>query len=687
MDVIVLETGHGVRDLEVEADLPDGTSIVLSVNVQPLPVEGSPLGGLVVSFRDVTEAALESRRLVEREDRLAAAHAVAKLASWELLPDTDEVRIFQALPGDDALTGTTIPLDALLGDRDGEERDRTREDLAACLRGERDDTVRISPRVRPSGTVWLETRSRAVRDAEGRVISVRGTTQDVTEQELAKRETARARDFFQTTLDSLSAHIAVLDEHGAIILTNRAWRAFSPGGVEASTGVGANYLAVCDAAQDDPGSRRTAAALRAIIAGQQESFVDEYPCHGPDSQAWFAIRAMHFDGPGNARVVVSHEDVTARRQAQAQLTTHTALLDEIDAAVVATDAAGRVTLWNRCAEQLYGRTSAEVVGRDAARLLSPSEDDDIFLRYMADLQREGRANSLLELQHKDGSTFQASLHGRVMLDADGNHAGWISVSVDMTERVAAERALLAARNYMKAVTDSMGEALYTLDAAGRLIYMNEAAEKLLGFSQAELEGQIMHEMTHARHPDGTPHPIEDCPMWHARRDGQTRRVDDDIFIHRDGSEVPVAYIASPFETDEGIEGCAVVFSDISERKDQEKALRAEADKLKWIGRIQDALAEDRFVLYAQPIVDLATDEAVQSELLLRMREPDGRIIGPGEYLGVAEQYGMIGEIDRWVVERGLQIASHGPARGDQPLGGLSRRRVDPQAYRGLPRPL
>ena len=112
-----------------------------------------------------------------------------------------------------------------------------------------------------------------------------------------------------------------------------------------------------------------------------------------------------------------------------------------------------------------------------------------------------------------------------MLDADGNPAGWISVSVDMTERVAAERALLAARNYMKAVTDSMGEALYTLDAEGRLIYMNEAAENLLGFSQAELEGRLMHDMTHSRHPDGTRHPIEDCPMSArpAGRPGEARR--------------------------------------------------------------------------------------------------------------------------------------------------------------------
>ena len=69
--------------------------------------------------------------------------------------------------------------------------------------------------------------------------------------------------------------------------------------------------------------------------------------------------------------------------------------------------------------------------------------------------------------------------------------------------------------------------------------------------------------------------------------------------------------------------------------------------------------EDRFVLYAQPIVDLRTSEVVQHELLLRLREPDGKIVGPGAYLHIAEQYGLIGEIDRWVVERGTEIAATG----------------------------
>jgi EAL domain-containing protein (putative c-di-GMP-specific phosphodiesterase class I) len=121
----------------------------------------------------------------------------------------------------------------------------------------------------------------------------------------------------------------------------------------------------------------------------------------------------------------------------------------------------------------------------------------------------------------------------------------------------------------------------------------------------------------------------------------------------------VAYTASPFETDEGVEGCVVVFEDITVRKAHEESLTLEAEKLAWIGRIQAALAENRFLLHAQPIVDLNTGEVVQRELLLRMREPGGQIVGPAAYLDVAEQYGQIGEIDRWVIRRGAEIASTG----------------------------
>jgi EAL domain-containing protein (putative c-di-GMP-specific phosphodiesterase class I) len=169
----------------------------------------------------------------------------------------------------------------------------------------------------------------------------------------------------------------------------------------------------------------------------------------------------------------------------------------------------------------------------------------------------------------------------------------------------------------------------------------------------------MHEVIQARRPDGSALAFAGSPIAQVRVHGRTVRESDDVFVRRDGSTLPVAYTAAPFETDEGVEGCVVVFADITERKARETVLQQEADTLGWIGRIQDALMEDRFVLYAQPIVDLASGKTVQRELLLRLQEDDGSVVAPGAFLDVAERYGLISDIDRWVVERGAEIAAGG----------------------------
>jgi diguanylate cyclase (GGDEF)-like protein/PAS domain S-box-containing protein len=80
-----------------------------------------------------------------------------------------------------------------------------------------------------------------------------------------------------------------------------------------------------------------------------------------------------------------------------------------------------------------------------------------------------------------------------------------------------------------------------------------------------------------------------------------------------------------------------------------------ASRLSWTDVIRDALDEERLVLQAQPILDLATGEIHQYELLLRMRDPLGELISPQAFLPVAERYDLIGAIDRWVVKRAIQM--------------------------------
>ena len=82
-------------------------------------------------------------------------------------------------------------------------------------------------------------------------------------------------------------------------------------------------------------------------------------------------------------------------------------------------------------------------------------------------------------------------------------------------------------------------------------------------------------------------------------------------------------------------------------------------RLAWVDRITDALDQDRFTLFAQPIMHLDSRKITRHELLLRMIDEGGRIISPAMFLGVAEKFGLINRIDRWVVDHAIgALAAH-----------------------------
>jgi PAS domain S-box-containing protein len=603
-----------------------------------------------------------SGELVATQARLREAHEVAGLSSWEWHPESDEVTVFQALSEVPELSGTRVSFGELLGAMSPDDGEAARNDLDAIARGEHEQSIRGCRYDLPTGQAWLETRSRAVRDRDGRLVCIRGTTQDVTASHFAAEELARSRDFFQATLDSLPTEIVVLDEQGDVIMCNRAWTAVAAAnGALNLTGIGANYLSACDTANEGAGAL-TAAALREIIAGTSQEFTTEYRCHGPGLERWFALRATRYDGPGPARVVIAHDEITARRKAEAEISTQAALLDEVDVAVVANDEAGQIIRWNAGAEAMFGYSHSEAMGRQAAQFIAANDlaraEDAI-----AATGRGGHWEGLLNFQRKDGSGFPGEVRVRRIVDEDGLEEGRIAVIVDVSKRVASERALVAAHNYAHAVADGMREGLCTTDPQGRLTYMNRAAERLLGWSAAKVKGQRLHDLVHAARPGAARCDIDTCPIMRASQEAGPVRVEEDLFRCREGDLLPVAFTAAPFVTDDGVGGCAVVFEDITDRKQRQEDMERDVETLSWIGRIQNALAEDRFELFGQPIIDLGSGETVQRELLLRMREPDGEVVAPARYLPIAEQYGLIGDIDSWVIGRATEIAAEmGPVQ-------------------------
>jgi PAS domain S-box-containing protein len=234
---------------------------------------------------------------------------------------------------------------------------------------------------------------------------------------------------------------------------------------------------------------------------------------------------------------------------------------------------------------------------------------------------------------------------------DGEVIGIGVVVVDATERRQADE-------FRSAVMANMVEGVCAVDAEGCLTFMNAAASRMLGWSERELRGKPVHAAIHFQHADGSPFPVDECELHRAHTQNRTLRVADDAFTRKDGSIFPVAYSAAPLVSGADVHGVVAVFRDTSEEKAEQDHMKRELDALTWVGRIRDALDEDRLILYSQPIVPLAGGQPSE-ELLLRMVGREGEIIRPASFLPAAEKYGLIGEIDRWVVTEAARLAASG----------------------------
>ena len=209
-----------------------------------------------------------------------------------------------------------------------------------------------------------------------------------------------------------------------------------------------------------------------------------------------------------------------------------------------------------------------------------------------------------------------------------------------------------------AVMENMAEGLYVVDRHGRMVMMNAAASKLLGWAEEELSGHRLHDVIHYQRANGTPLPVAECEITRSYRAGRALRAHDDVFTHKDGSIVPVAYTVSPLVEGGETTGAVVVFRELVDAPIERPASRRDPETRSRLRTIREALDEHRLTLYAQPIVPLEGG-APADELLLRMIGRDGAVIPPSDFLPVAEQYGLIGEIDCWVVAEAIRHAAAG----------------------------
>ncbi|MGB7104079.1 MAG: EAL domain-containing protein, partial [Acidimicrobiales bacterium] len=288
------------------------------------------------------------------------------------------------------------------------------------------------------------------------------------------------------------------------------------------------------------------------------------------------------------------------------------------------------------------------------------QDRPAFQEAIDETLATGSAELIHRIVAYDGENRVVRMRTELVAGKDGLPERIVGVSLDVSIYILAKQELNQSRQFLLAITNNMAEGMIATDGEGVITFANAAAGKLFRLDPSDLVGRQTHDAFQLKGNAAPSTEEAGCPLKKVWAEGQSLIVSNDVVIRHDGSSVPVAYSASPLMAD-GLSGAVIVFEDITERANEQIKAERELEKLAWVGRIRDSLDNGRFVLYSQPIVDLSTYEVIQHELLIRMISPEGDVVMPDEFLPTAEEYGLVTEIDRWVINETARLAALGHA--------------------------
>ncbi|KQP37998.1 hypothetical protein ASF44_12330 [Pseudorhodoferax sp. Leaf274] len=286
-----------------------------------------------------------------------------------------------------------------------------------------------------------------------------------------------------------------------------------------------------------------------------------------------------------------------RRQAMVDDAHMAAIAENAGDGIVGLDGRGRITRWNRAAEHIFGRTTAQALGQRLQDFLVGTGGASAGA-----LSRTARTELTAQVE-RDGRRIDLDIRSAPVVARDGHSLGLAVTVRDITEQLHADERFQLA-------VEAAPTAMLMVDAQQRIVLASRKAEELFGYSAAELRTLPLDALIPERHSADHAHNVTGylrAPQPRAM--GQGRAL---YARHRDGRDIPVEIGLNPVRTREGPATLASI-TDISHRRQLELQLQATLDRLRlavaaadvgiWVWRLEDEEMEwdeRMFEIYAVP---------------------------------------------------------------------------------------
>ncbi len=437
--------------------------------------------------------------------------------------------------------------------------------------------------VAPNGEIrWQQWTNRAICDEQGRVVEYQAVGHDITERKRAEEALRESEERYRAIFEQAPDSILLIDtQSGALVEFNE--RAHENLGY---TREEFEKLTLADfEASESP--EEVAKHVEKVVKEGSDTFETKQKTKSGEIRD-IIVSARAISIGGRAFLQSVWHDITERKRTEEALQESEERFRNVyttaPLAFVLWDRDCRVLDWNSRAEELFGWSRAEALGRSFFEFLVPESARPLVETVVAALLRgELPSHNINDNLTKSGDLITCEWSNSILRNADGQIVGAMSLGLNITKRKRAEEALRESEERFHTLFESARDAIFILTMDGTFVDVNRTAYERLGYTKEEMLSMRVSELIPPRFAAKVPERIEQIKR-------QRRAVFESAHVRKDGTVMPVEVNAWTVDL-AGENRMLSVVRDITERKRAEEALRR-VERLESLGLLAGGIAHD-----------------------------------------------------------------------------------------------